>query len=129
VKPKFDASGLREARWHEWLIRFGFGGIVTVATGLVAHGFGPSLGGLLLAFPAILPASLTLVKKHDGRSQATDDARGARIGSVALAGFASIVWLTCESWPPWIALLAAVFAWLLASVVGWALVYGARGPG
>ncbi len=126
MKPKFRPSGLKEARWHEWLIRFAFGGIVSVATGLVAHGFGPSLGGLLLAFPAILPASLTLVKQHDGRAQATDDARGARIGSVALGAFAITVWLTCENWPPWIVLLTALVVWLFASVAGWVLVYRTR---
>ncbi len=68
----------------EYILRFVFGGAITVATGLVASHYGPAVGGMFLAFPAILPASLTLVERHDGRAGATDNARGARLGALAL---------------------------------------------
>ena len=37
---------------------------MTVAAGLIAARFGPVIGGLFLAFPAIFPASATLIEKH-----------------------------------------------------------------
>jgi hypothetical protein len=40
------------------------GGVVTVVAGLLAKHYGPVFGGLFLAFPAIFPASATLVDKH-----------------------------------------------------------------
>ena len=40
-------------------------GAITVLTGLVAKKYGPVLGGLFLAFPAIFPASVTLIEKHE----------------------------------------------------------------
>ena len=49
------------------------------------------MGGMFLAFPAILPASLTLVKRHDSRADALDDARGGRVAAIALACFAVAV--------------------------------------
>jgi hypothetical protein len=36
------------------------GGLVTVITGIVAKNWGPVIGGLFLAFPAIFPASATI---------------------------------------------------------------------
>jgi hypothetical protein len=52
-----DLSGLQKTRFGEYAIRFVFGGAVTVATGVIAKKFGPVVGGLFLAFPAIFPAS------------------------------------------------------------------------
>jgi hypothetical protein len=124
VKPRFRPTGIAKARAWEWGARFAFGGLVAVATGLVANRYGPVVGGLLLAFPAILPASLTLVKQHDGRAKAADDARGARIGSIALAAFGAIVWLAADSAPPAVVLAAALAAWLAVAVLGWSLAYG-----
>jgi hypothetical protein len=61
----FDFSALRRTRWYEYAARFLFGGAVTVGAGLVTKYFGPGLGGLFLAFPAIFPATATLVEKHE----------------------------------------------------------------
>ena len=36
-----------------------------MATGIIAKKFGPGMGGLFLAFPAIFPARATLVEKHE----------------------------------------------------------------
>jgi hypothetical protein len=38
-----------------YAIRFVIGGLITTATGLVARKFGPVVGGLFLAYPAIFP--------------------------------------------------------------------------
>jgi hypothetical protein len=37
---------------------------MTVVAGLIAARFGPVIGGLFLAFPAIFPESATLIEKH-----------------------------------------------------------------
>ncbi|TMA76496.1 MAG: DUF3147 family protein [Deltaproteobacteria bacterium] len=76
------------------------------AHGLVAREWGPSAGGLFLAFPAILPASLTLVARHDSRGDAADDARGAVLGAAALIVFAAVVLMLVQQ-PAWVALGAA----------------------
>jgi Protein of unknown function (DUF3147) len=61
---QFKPSALRQTRWYEYLIRFGLGGAMTAVAGLIAARFGPVIGGLFLAFPAIFPASVTLIEKH-----------------------------------------------------------------
>ena len=65
MKIKLDTSGLRQSRWYEYLARFLFGGTVTALAGLIAKRFGPEIGGLFLAFPAIFPATATLIEKHE----------------------------------------------------------------
>src|SRR6478735_3837649 len=59
-----NRSALRKLRPAELAWRFVLGGAITTAAGLIAELYGPAIGGLFLAFPAILPASLTLVAKH-----------------------------------------------------------------
>ena len=110
----------------EWAVRFVLGGIITVCTGLVANAYGPAVGGLFLAFPAILPASLTLVDEHDGRREAADDARGACLGAVGLLAFAAVVWLTGARWQAPVVLATATAAWAVACGVAWWMAY-ARG--
>jgi hypothetical protein len=126
VKPRLDPEGLRKTKTWEYVVRFIFGGVVTTCTGLIAHRFGPNIGGVFLAFPAILPASLTLVQQHDGRAQAVDDARGARLGSIGLAAFAVVTWRTATTWPAVLVLGVATLAWVAVSVAAWAIWYGGR---
>jgi hypothetical protein len=52
---KVDPSGLKQTRWHEYALRFAAGGITTVIAGVIAQKWGPAIGGLFLAFPAIFP--------------------------------------------------------------------------
>ena len=61
---QFKPSALRQTRWYEYLVRFVLGGVMTAVAGLIAARFGPVIGGLFLAFPAIFPASATLIEKH-----------------------------------------------------------------
>lgn len=128
MTPKVDAKRLRETKLGEHLVRFAFGGGVAVATGLVAHRWGPGIGGLFLAFPAILPASLTLVNEHDGRARALDDARGARLGAIAMAAFAGTAWLLAPHMHPALALALAMLTWFAVAVAGWTLEFGRAAP-
>jgi hypothetical protein len=86
------------------ITRFGlfFGGLVTAIAGVIAKQFGAAVGGLFLAFPAIFPASATLIEEtreakegkkglHGaprGREAASMDAGGAAMGSIGLLLFA-----------------------------------------
>lgn len=129
----FDFSALKRTRWYEYALRFLFGGTVTVAAGLIAKHYGPVFGGLFLAFPAIFPASATLVEKHEiekkrragiidnarGRKAAALDARGASLGSLGLACFALALWQLLPPWNAVLSLLTALMIWLALSVVLW----------
>jgi hypothetical protein len=124
--PRASPGKLRRLAAWEYLLRFAAGGVVTVITGLIAKRWGPAVGGLFLAFPAIFPASLTLVKQHDGRRRALEDARGGRIGAIALAGFAGCVTLTAARWPPVVFLPIATAVWLAVAVLAWRAVLADR---
>jgi hypothetical protein len=133
MKVTFDLSTLAGTRWYEYGVRFLLGGAITVIAGLIAKQFGPVFGGLFLAFPAIFPASATLVEKHEqekkqkagimnttrGRQAAALDARGATIGSLGLICFALLVWKLLPVWNAGVVLVAALFLWLGVSVVIW----------
>jgi Protein of unknown function (DUF3147) len=126
MMPTLQLGTLGRVRAWDYVLRFAFGGAVTVATGVVAKVFGPEIGGLFLAFPAILPASLTLVAQHDGRSSAVDDARGAVLGAIALGAFAIVAAMLARWVGAWGTLGAASAVWGMAAVTAWGLVYGRR---
>jgi hypothetical protein len=67
MQISFHFSALKRTKWHDYAVRFLFGGLVTVFAGLLAKHFGPVFGGLFLAFPAIFPASATLVENTNGK--------------------------------------------------------------
>jgi hypothetical protein len=108
--------------------------LVILVVGLIAARFGPIVGGLFLAFPAIFPASATLIEKHvrerkekaglagarRGKEAAALDAAGAVLGSFGLAAFALVIWLLIERAPS-LALVLATFAWLAVAVLAWLL--------
>jgi hypothetical protein len=62
MRIKADLSALAQTKWHDYAVRFLFGGFITALAGIIAKKFGPGIGGLFLAFPAILPASATLIE-------------------------------------------------------------------
>jgi hypothetical protein len=135
MSVKVNFAALKQTKWHEYVVRFVFGGLITVTTGIIAKKFGPGIGGLFLAFPAIFPASATLVENHEkekkqrvgmegairGRNAASLDARGAAMGSIGLVVFAIIVWQFLAGHPAWIVLAGATLTWLIVSVVLWKL--------
>jgi hypothetical protein len=126
---KADPSRLRKTSWRQYAGRFAFGGLVTAFAGFLGTTFGPAVGGLLLAFPAILPASLTLVKKHEGEEAAGDDAAGAMAGGIGLLAFGALVWALAVHLAAWELLLLATIAWLGVSVIVWLLGQWTRGRG
>jgi hypothetical protein len=135
MRVGFDISVLKETKWYELAVRFLFGGAITAITGMLANRYGPVFGGLLLAFPALFPASATLIEKHErekkrkagianttrGREAAALDARGAAIGSIGLVGFALIAWKLVPMSNGAIALFAALVVWAAISVLIWRL--------
>jgi len=126
MTPQIDPRGLGKTAIWEYVVRFLFGGTVTLCAGLIAKHYGASIGGLFLAFPAILPASLTLVQEHDGRRQAADDARGAVLGAVGSFVFAAVASVLVYRTSPVLTLGAATVAWCVAAVILWAARYGTR---
>lgn len=133
MQVKIDASALRRTRWQDYAVRFVFGGLITAITGIIAKKFGPEVGGLFLAFPAIFPASATLIEKSEiqkkhkaglhgsdrGRKAASIDAAGSAIGSLGLMVFGLIVWQLLPNHSPCPVLLAATVAWLVVSITSW----------
>lgn len=135
IKVSVNLSALGRTKWYEYLLRFVFGGAVTALAGIIAKRFGPEIGGLFLAFPAIFPASATLIEKHEkekkrkagldgtqrGREAAGLDAAGAALGSIGLIAFALVVWRFIDTSPAWLVLTAAMLAWMLLSCILWYL--------
>ena len=96
-------------------MRFLFGAVISIAAALLSQRFGHRFGGLFLAFPAILPASLTLIEKRSGTHPAMVDAMGATLGAVALGVFALSAIALLPRAPLAVALLGAAAAWLLVA--------------
>jgi Protein of unknown function (DUF3147) len=133
LKIKLNTAALGQTKWYQYLIRFLFGGAVTALTGLIAKRFGPGIGGLFLAFPAIFPATATLIEKHEkekkeragkngvlrARAAAGTDAAGAALGTIGLAAFAIIVWRWLPNAAIGIVLFAATLVWVLVSISAW----------
>ncbi len=128
-----ETSSLEGGRWREYVVRFVFGGMVTALTGLIAKKWGPEIAGLFLAFPAIFPASATLIEKHEmqkkekagmdgtarGRAAASVDAAGAAMGSIGLVVFGLVVWLFLPDHAGWAVLTVAGVAWMGVSMLLW----------
>jgi hypothetical protein len=132
---KLDASKVRETRWHEFAVRFLLGGLITAFAGIIGHKYGASVGGLFLAFPAIFPASATLIDKHEkekrqraglngrgrARQLASVDAAGTAIGSIGLFVFALLVRELIRHHSTWLVIGGATVVWLGVSVLMWYL--------
>jgi hypothetical protein len=100
---------------------------------MIARKFGPLMGGLFLAFPAIFPAGATLIKKHEkekkdragvnpgyrGRDAAALDAEGAAMGSIGLLVFACILWKFLPEHATWLALTLGTIAWITVAMAIW----------
>ncbi|HEY6482402.1 MAG TPA: DUF3147 family protein [Steroidobacteraceae bacterium] len=130
-----DLSALRDTHWHQHVLRFVLGGAVTLAAGLLAKHFGAVFGGLFLAFPAIFPASATLIAKRErqkkqrkglqgavrARRAAALDAAGTTLGAVGLMCFAGIVWQELPAHATALVLSMAALSWLVISTLFWRL--------
>lgn len=130
-----DLASVKSTKPHEYLLRFFFGGIVTALTGLIAKRYGPVIGGLFLAFPAIFPASVTLIATHEkqrkqkagydgtrrGRTAAGLEAAGTFLGALALLLFAFILYRFLPVHTPVLTLTIASLVWLSLSCLLWLL--------
>jgi hypothetical protein len=128
-------AALKQIKLSDMALRFVFGGACTVLAGLIASRWGPVIGGLFLAFPAIFPAGASLLEKHEiekkrqigpsgsnrGRVAAGVDAAGAAIGSAGLATFAAVVWKALPGHNPYFVIASATLCWSLVSVSLWLL--------
>ncbi len=111
-----DLRKLKEAKPIDFVVRFVFGAAISVVAAVVSIRFGPKVGGLFLAFPAILPATLTLLEQKEGKLKATADASGGIIGAFGLAAFAIVVSLLLRATQPVIAVAAALLAWVAVAI-------------
>jgi Protein of unknown function (DUF3147)/Domain of unknown function (DUF202) len=130
-----NPSALRQTKWHDYALRFLFGGLVTAVAGIIAKKFGPGIGGLFLAFPAIFPASATLIEKHEkqkkqragfdgtkrARAAAGLDAAGSARGSIGLIAFALLVWRLLPDHSSYVVLAGSALVWFGVSVAFWQL--------
>jgi len=128
-----STSSLKLTKWWEYLLRFFLGGLVTAVAAVIGKKFGPSFGGLFLAFPAILASGSTMVEKHErerkeqkgmtgadrGRQGAGADAAGAAMGSVGLMAFAACVWKLLPGHNPWLVITTATLMWVLVCATVW----------
>jgi hypothetical protein len=135
MKIQIDPTVLKEIRWYQILVRFCIGGLITAATGIIAKRYGPAVGGLFLAFPAIFPASATLIEKHElqkkaeagvsgvrqARRAVSVDAAGASIGSIGLLFFALFVTEFIGKFSPWLVMFSATALWAAISALLWFL--------
>lgn len=106
---------------------------MTAGAGLIARKYGPVVGGIFLAFPAIFPAGATLIEKHErekkeqaglhgtvrGRKAAGVDAAGAALGSLGLFAFALTVKRFLVGHSSWFVLIGATVIWLAVSLLLW----------
>lgn len=116
ARPHFSAGKVREAKPRDLLVRFAAGAATSIVAGLITLAFGPRVGGVLLAFPAILAASLTLIEEQEDSQDAREDARGAVAGACALTAFAVIAALAFGHLTAGVVLLLATAAWTITAV-------------
>ena len=114
-RPRLDPSRARKVRPRDLLIRFVAGGVTSVAAGVISLVFGPRIGGIFLAFPAILGASLTLIEGQEDSEEAREDGRGAIAGACGLTVFAIVAALTFGHLNGAIALLLAFVGWAITA--------------
>jgi hypothetical protein len=131
----FHLASLKQTKLHQYGIRFLMGGFCTVGSGLIGKHFGPAIGGLFLAFPAIFPAGASLIESHEkenkrkvgangqtrGRLAASIDSTGATLGCIGLIVFAALAWRLLMNQSATWAITIATLAWTVTAVSLWLL--------
>jgi len=113
--PRLSPHGLKGKSSKDYLVRFAFGASISLIAALISLKY-QLFGGMFLAFPAILPASLTLIERDLGTDEARIDAEGAIIGAVGLLAFALVAAFGIKTIGAIPALVAAAAAWLVVSL-------------
>jgi hypothetical protein len=98
---------LREIRPGALALRFAFAAARSVVARPVGVLAGQRVGGVMLAAPAVLPVTLTIVERQEGCGPAVTEVQGSVPGAVALIGFAVAA-----------ALLGALAAWVVVAIGG-----------
>ena len=101
---------------RQYLLRFAFGAGVSAAAALITAAIGYRIGGAFLAFPAILPASLTWIEREHGRGQAAAEAKGGQLGALGLIAFGLIAGVTLPRVAPSAALVLATTGWSVVAI-------------
>jgi hypothetical protein len=114
-----DFGSLREISPAAIALRFAFGAAISVLAGLVGVVGGQRAGGIMLAAPAVLPATLTIIEKQEGRGAAVTEAEGSVLGAVALVGFAAVAAASTAKLPLAAALPCAFTAWVAVGIGGY----------
>jgi len=117
-----DLAKLSKIRPKDLVVRFGFGAAISLVAGLISLAFGATAGGMFLAFPAILPASLTLIEKKEGTEAAIHNLDGTILGAAALGAFALVAGVGLRSTSAVLALPGALATWLGASLIAYVVV-------
>ena len=129
---RFKLSAVKESRWSELFLRFFLGGLATVVAGVAGNVWGPVVGGLFLAVPAIFFASATMIESHErerkeekgmkgrkrGKDAAALEAAGAGLGAMGLAAFGAVVWILAQDGAAGSLALATV-VWFAVSALLW----------
>jgi hypothetical protein len=116
---------LHDVKQSELGMRFAFGACASAVAGVIALA-STRFGGMFLAFPAILPATLTLLEKKHGAEAARHDLRGAVLGSLGLVAFAVTAAALFGNAPVGVVLCASTGAWVVVSVGSYLLTVGER---
>jgi Protein of unknown function (DUF3147) len=119
--PAYSLSKIRGVRLRDLAIRFALGAAISVVAGILGNVFGHRFGGAFLAFPAILPASLTLVQEEEGTRRAGRNAIGAVLGAVGMVAFALVGEASFGRMPAFLALALALLGWIVAATALYAL--------
>ena len=114
-----DFRALREIPFKALVWRFVFGAAISVVAGLIGVLVGPRAGGVMLASPAVLPATLTIIERQEGRGPAVAEVMGAVPGAVALTGFALVAAGSMTKLPLAAALLLPLVTWVVAAIGGY----------
>ena len=122
-RPSFSLAKIKETTARELAIRFAAGALTSVVAGVVALVFGARVAGVLLAFPAIMAASLTLIEEEEDAAEAREDARGAIVGASALTLFAVVAALSFGHLAGGVVLALAAAVWLAAAVLGYVVLW------
>lgn len=121
VVPELDLGQLAKVPVRDYLVRFALGAAISVVAALIANATSARFGGLFLAFPAILPAGLTLTQDEQGTMAADRGALGAILGGVSLVVFAIVAEAALGRLPAGAALVLALGGWLVAALGCYAL--------
>lgn len=118
-RPRLELKRILEVRPRDLGIRFLGGAVTSVVSGVLTTAVSPRVGGIFLAFPAILGASLTLIAEQEDSAEAREDARGAVMGGCAMAVFAAVAALTFTHLPGGVVLAIAAAAWAATAFAGY----------